>query len=259
MTRRTFLETTALAGASALAGGCCCTCCKTARYGKIALQLYSLGAYTDKVGFEKTLADVRKIGFEGVEFAGYHGWDAKKLKEQLAANGLVVCGTHVPNSKFGFDTKKWTFDPEVMKKTCEFELSYGNNLIICPGEVKLLDGTSFWDYFFSNTSKDVCMEQDVGWSTCAGVDCCEQYKKYPGRSPTLHAKENGMAKEVKEFDAILGQPGKPGAVPVPWDKLFVASDADKVEWYVVECERHFDDPNAAVVPSYNFLKAKGRC
>ena len=323
MTRRNFLELGALAGVAAAAPGCCSCGGKPQRYGKVALQLYSLGAYTGKVGFEKTLADVRAIGFEGVEFAGYHGWDAKKLKEQLAANGLTVCGTHVPNAKFGMDTKAWKFNPEVMKKTCEFELAYGNNVIICPGEgnfppgctwttgqggepcapskaideftkrladiynqaaavaktmgcriglhnhtwehtVKLQNGTSFWDYFFGNTCKEVVMEQDVGWSTCAGVDCCEQYKKYPGRSPTLHAKENGMAKEVKQFDAILGQPGrdaagKPCAKPVPWDRLFVASDADKVEWYVVECERHFDDPKAAVVPSFNFLKAKGRC
>ena len=75
--------------------------------------------------------------------------------------------------------------------------------------VKMLDGTSFWDYFFTNTSKDVCMEQDVGWTTCAGdqfpgVTAVSQYKKYPGRSPTLHAKENGMGKGVKKFDAILG-------------------------------------------------------
>ena len=68
-----------------------------------------------------------------------------------------------------------------------------------------------------------------------------------------------MAKEVTQFDAILGQPGKPGAVPVPWDRLFVASDADHVEWYVVECERHFDDPTQAVKPSIEFLRAKGRC
>jgi len=316
MTRRNFIELSSLAGAATVAPGCCS--CSGKRYGKVALQLYSLGAYTEKVGFEKTLADVKAIGFEGVEFAGYHGWDAAKIKQQLAANGLAVCGTHVPNAKFGMDTKKWTFNPEVMKKTCEFELAYGNTNIICPGEgnfppgctwttgqggepckpskeidefakkladiynkaaavaktmgcriglhnhtwehtVKLLNGTSFWDYFFTNTCKDVIMEQDVGWSTCAGVDCCEQYKKYPGRSPTLHAKENGMAKTVKQFDAILGQPGKPGATPVPWDKLFVASDADKVEWYVVECERHFDDPKQAVIPSFKFLQSKGRC
>ena len=129
--------------------------------------------------------------------------------------------------------------------------------------VKMLNGQSFWDFFFSNTSQAVCMEQDVGWTTCAGdmfpgLTPHEQYKKYPHRSPTLHAKENGMGKDVKEFDAILGQPGKPGATPVDWDGLFPVTDADGVEWYVVECERHFDDITKAVVPSFEFLKSKGR-
>ena len=129
--------------------------------------------------------------------------------------------------------------------------------------VKMTDGTSYWDFFFSNTSQDVCMEQDVGWTTCAGdmfpgLTPHEQYRKYPHRSPTLHAKENGMGKDVKEFDAILGQPGKPGATPVDWDGLFPVTDADGVQWYVVECERHFDDINGAVVPSFEFLKSKGR-
>ena len=125
-------------------------------------------------------------------------------------------------------------------------------------ELKMKDGTTYWDYFFSNTSKNVCMEQDVGWTTCAGADPCEQFRKYPGRSPTIHAKENGMGKGVKQFDAILGQPGKPGAVGVDWDKLFVATDKDGVKWYVVECERHCDDLSA-IKPSFEFLKAKGRC
>ena len=129
--------------------------------------------------------------------------------------------------------------------------------------VKMPNGQSFWDFFFSNTDKAVCMEQDVGWTTCAGdmfpgLTPHEQYKKYPHRSPTLHAKENGMGKDVKEFDAILGQPGKPGATPVDWDGLFPVTDADGVEWYVVECERHFDDITKAVVPSFEFLKSKGR-
>ena len=275
-------------------------------------------AQDEGVGLEKGLADVRAIGFEGVEFAGYYGFKPCELKKMLADNGLKVCGTHVSNDQYGFDVKKGTFNPDVLKKTCAFETGYGNTLIICPGggnippgaswstgrggepckptkeideftkklvelynkaavvakemgckiglhnhtwehAIKMTDGTSFWDYFFTNTCNDVCMEQDVGWSTCAGVDCCEQYVKYPFRSPTLHAKENGMGKNVKEFDAILGQPGKPDATPVPWDRLFVASDKNKVEWYVVECERHFDDPNGAVKPSFQFLRSKGRC
>lgn len=325
ITRRNFLGASALAGAAFLAPGCCSSCCGT-RYGKVALQLYSLKDYiggdkkrkTKGVGLEKGLADVRAIGFEGVEFAGYYGFKPCELKKMLADNGLKVCGTHVSNDQYGFDVKKGTFNPDVLKKTCAFETGYGNTLIICPGggnippgaswstgrggepckptkeideftkklvelynkaavvakemgckiglhnhtwehAIKMTDGTSFWDYFFTNTCNDVCMEQDVGWSTCAGVDCCEQYVKYPFRSPTLHAKENGMGKNVKEFDAILGQPGKPGATPVPWDRLFVASDKNKVEWYVVECERHFDDPNGAVKPSFQFLRSKGRC
>ena len=322
ITRRNFLGASALAGAAFLAPGCCSSCCGT-RYGKVALQLYSLKDYiggdkkrkTKGVGLQKGLADVRAIGFEGVEFAGYYGFKPCELKKMLADNGLKVCGTHVSNDQYGFDVKKGTFNPDVLKKTCAFETGYGNTLIICPGggnippgvswstgrggepckptkeideftkklvelynkaavvakemgckiglhnhtwehAVKMTDGTSFWDYFFTNTCNDVCMEQDVGWSTCAGVDCCEQYKKYPFRSPTLHAKENGMDK--KEFNAILGQPAE-GATPVPWDRLFVASDKNKVEWYVVECERHFDDPNGAVKPSFQFLRSKGRC
>lgn len=325
ITRRNFLGASALAGAAFLAPGCCSSCCGT-RYGKVALQLYSLKDYiggdkkrkTKGVGLEKGLADVRAIGFEGVEFAGYYGFKPCELKKMLADNGLKVCGTHVSNDQYGFDVKKGTFNPDVLKKTCAFETAYGNTLIICPGGgnippgaswstgrggepckpskeideftkklvelynkaavvaktmgckiglhnhtwehgIKMMDGTSFWDYFFTNTCQDVCMEQDVGWSTCAGVDCCEQYVKYPFRSPTLHAKENGMGKDVKTFDAILGQPGKPDATPVPWDRLFVASDKNKVEWYVVECERHFDDPNGAVKPSFQFLRSKGRC
>ncbi len=325
ITRRNFLGASALAGAAFLAPGCCSSCCGT-RYGKVALQLYSLKDYiggdkkrkTKGVGLEKGLADVRAIGFEGVEFAGYYGFKPSELKKMLADNGLKVCGTHVSNDQYGFDVKKGTFNPDVLKKTCAFETGYGNTLIICPGggnippgaswstgrggepckptkeideftkklvelynkaavvakemgckiglhnhtwehAIKMTDGTSFWDYFFTNTCNDVCMEQDVGWSTCAGVDCCEQYVKYPFRSPTLHAKENGMGKNVKKFDAILGQPGKPDATPVPWDRLFVASDKNKVEWYVVECERHFDDPNGAVKPSFQFLRSKGRC
>ena len=122
-------------------------------------------------------------------------------------------------------------------------------------ELKLSNGQTYWDYFFSNTSENVCMEQDVGWTTAAGCNPCIQYAKYPHRSPTLHAKENGMGS--KKFDAILGQPGE-GAVGVAWDALFKATDADGVKWYVVECERHFDSL-MPITESFKFLQSKGRC
>jgi sugar phosphate isomerase/epimerase len=319
LSRRQFFGFLGTGAATVALPGCLCPpppkCGKYPQ--KIALQLYSIGGYIKNVGLDRALEDVAAIGFKGVEFAGYHqyGGDAKGLREALANAGLKACGTHVSTAAYGLDTKAWKYDPEVLKKTCAFNMTYGNNVIICPGGgnfppgctwstgqggeacaaskeideftkklaefynkvaadaakfgcriglhnhtwehgVKMTDGTSFWDYFFSHTDPAVCMEQDVGWSTCAGVDPCEQYVKYPHRAPTLHAKENGMGKEVKEFDAILGKPGKPGATPVNWDGVIEVTAKDGVEWFVVECERHFDDLSA-VLPSYNFLKAKG--
>jgi len=339
VSRRDFVSSLGLTAAAMAFPGCCSLCKGTCGpiKGKIALQLYAIHQYIGGVkdkdgkvivparGLEKALEDVAKIGYKGVEFAGYYGSDAKSLKKMLADSGLEAAGTHVSTGAYGLDTKAWTYDPEVLKKTCEFELSYGNSLIICPGggnfppgatwstgqggeacapskeideftkklaeyynkvavdaakmgckiglhnhtwehAIRLTDGTSFWDYFFSHTNDNVCMEQDVGWTTCAGdfipgVNPMAQYKKYPHRAPTLHAKENGMGKGVKKFDAILGQPGcdengKRCATPVDWDGLLPVAESDGVQWWVVECERHFEDLSA-VTPSYAFLKSKG--
>ena len=335
LSRQEFLELFGAAIASSVFSGCALKEPKSTCFSsRIALQLYSIHKYIvgikDKdgriilpgVGLEKALEDVAAIGFEGVEFygGGCFGHDPAFVRKALASSGLKPCGIHVSADSYGLNTKDWIYNHEILKKTCEFNMAYGNNLIINPGggnmppgvvgsmgrggepcrpsqaiddfvkrlvefynrisadaakmgcriglhnhtwehAVFMLDGTSFWDYFFSNTDSCVCMEQDVGWSTCAGVDPKAQYLKYPRRSPTLHAKENGMGKGVVKFDAILGKPGcdkdgNPCATPVDWDALIPVTEKDGVEWYVVECERHFEDFSAAL-PSYNFLKSKG--
>ena len=294
MNRRAFLGTTLAAGAAAATRGFgACSCgCGCGQPAQVAVQLYSIHKYIKgKDGLAKALQEVAKIGYKGVEFAGYYGASADELKKMLADAGLVACGTHVGRAEFG---------PDKIKATCEFNLAYGNSFICCPGggnfpgkgenlddfmkmlvdyyntaaetaasygckiglhnhkgefERKLSNGQTYWDYFFSQTADNVCMEQDVGWTTAAGRDPCIQYAKYPHRSPTLHAKENGMGS--KKFDAILGQPGD-GAVGVAWDRLFPVTDADGVKWYVVECERHFDSL-MPITESFKFLQSKGRC
>lgn len=290
LTRRSFI------GAMSAAGAACALPSLGALkpVGNVALQLYSIRDYIRKNGIEKALADVAAIGYKGVEFAGYWGKNAKQLKKILDDNGLVACGTHVGRGDFGPDKVKATceFNLEFGNTTIicpgggnfpgkgqnlddflKMLVEYYNKAAVDAAkfgckvglhnhtrefELKLSNGQTYWDYFFSNTTKNVCMQQDVGWTTCAGYDPCEQYVKYPGRSPSLHAKENGMGRGVKKFDAILGQPGQPGAKGVDWDKLFKAADKDGVKWWVVECERHAGSL-AAVKPSFEFLKAKGRC
>src|SRR2546421_1489085 len=88
----------------------------------IGLELYSLReeCKTDLPGM---LAAVSKIGYQGVEFAGYHGRSAAELKKMLDDNGLVACGTHTP-----FDTVKG----DKLKETVEFNRAIGNKFIIVP-------------------------------------------------------------------------------------------------------------------------------
>jgi len=216
----------------------------------------------------------------GLEACGTHvGRDAfspEKIKETCEfnlgyGNKYICCpgGGNMP-AGFGWDGKGTPTkeSDDFIKKLCDYynkaaETAKGYGCLIglhnhmWEFQVKMQDGTTYWDYFFSHTDPLVQMEQDVGWTTCAGEDPCAQYLKYPHRSYTLHAKENGMGAGVKTFDAILGKPGEPGAKGVEWDKLFPVSDADGVEWYVVECERH-EDTLDAVKPSFEFLKSKGR-
>ncbi|MBM3838284.1 MAG: hypothetical protein FJ398_10015 [Verrucomicrobia bacterium] len=92
LTRRDFIGTTA-AGAAALIA-------PTAALGAarkkipIGMQLYSVRTIFpgDVAG---TLAGIKKIGYEGVEFAGYANKDAKTLRQLLDDNGLKCCGTHI--------------------------------------------------------------------------------------------------------------------------------------------------------------------
>ena len=105
MTRRTFLGGLGAGVALAAMPGCC----RAARPGRVALQLYSIRDYIAKVGLPKALADVKAIGYEGVEFAGYYNFKASELKKMLDDNGLVACGTHVG---------RWDFAPDKFKATC---------------------------------------------------------------------------------------------------------------------------------------------
>src|SRR6266550_211247 len=76
----------------------------------IGLQLYSLRVECQK-DLPGMLAEVSKIGYMGVEFAGYHGRTAKELRKMLDDNSLVTEGTHTPYE---------SIQGEKLKETIEF-------------------------------------------------------------------------------------------------------------------------------------------
>ena len=262
----------------------------------------------DGVGVSQGFADVAAIGYTGVEFAGDYGLAASEIARQLRLNGLAACGTHLARTDFAFENigrtidfwsaagcrhlvcsgrgmwpdESWTLgNDEWWKRNVEFfakaaetaavagcTIGYHSHTNEFARQKGMSDGRFAWEYFFENVPETVCMEIDVGWAVCAGQRPETWLKRFPGRSPTIHAKENAGCLDAKGervygdvFEGILGEParfsdGRP-VVPVDWDGVLRAADEDGVKWLVVESDRHHGDLTS-VTASYAFLKGKGR-
>jgi sugar phosphate isomerase/epimerase len=233
----------------------------------IGLQLFSIRHECEKDGgknFPNVVRAVAKMGYQGVEFAGYYGWSAKDIRKILDDNGLPCCGAHV-----GLDTLMG----DELKKSIEFHTIIGNKFLIVPGlaekhrnsaaawaataklfsgiaeqlrphgmrtgyhnhdvEFRPMDGKIPWDVFFGSAAKDVVMQLDIGNAIQGGADCAALLRKYPGRAGTLHIKEYGGTNE-----AVIGE-GE-----VNWKELLpLIAKVGGTDWNIVEHER---DPNRAL-------------
>src|SRR5688572_14624272 len=123
MTRRTFLMTS---GAATLAATSVGTFLSAQDYGgkkvPIALQLYTIGGdlRRDMAG---TLAAIAKLGYKGVEFAGFNNVAAKEIRKMLDDNGLQAIGCH---------TALNTLQGDELDRTIEFNRTIGNPRLIAP-------------------------------------------------------------------------------------------------------------------------------
>jgi sugar phosphate isomerase/epimerase len=229
----------------------------------IALQLYSVREDCAN-DFPATLEAVAKMGYDGVEFAGYHGLDATELKSRLGDLGLKVAGTHT-----GIDTLLG----DELEKTVEFNKTIGNKFLIVPGlpdeyrssldqwrktadifneisaklkplgmktgyhnhhiEFEQIDGTTPWDVFFGNTIADVVMQLDTGNALVGAADPVPFLDRYPGRADTVHVKEHSATNDK----ALIGEGD------VDWARMFELVDAQAAtEWYIVEQESYAHPP-----------------
>ena len=241
----------------------------------VGLQLYSVREQC-KTDLPGTLAAVSKIGYKGVEFAGYHGRSAKELRKLLDDNGLVACGTHTPYESVLGDK---------LKETIEFNRTIGNQFLIVPWmsetqskqewldraklfndiadkvkadgmwvgyhahahDFKQIDGVSAWDLFFGNTKPEVVMQLDTSNCREGGADPVAVLKKYPGRARSIHLKAHGGGPE-----AVIGED------QVEWKEVFAFCEGKgKTQWYVVEHESG-KDPLDAVKRCFEALKKLGK-
>ena len=84
---------------------------------KIAVQVYSVREHIkDTETLLAALEEIKKIGYDGVEFAGYFGTDAATIKAKLDEIGLVAVGGHI-----GLDD----FKADKLEATIEFQNTLG--------------------------------------------------------------------------------------------------------------------------------------
>jgi sugar phosphate isomerase/epimerase len=93
---------------------------------------------------------------------------------------------------------------------------------------------TFWELFAERTSKDVCLQQDIGWTVAAGLDPVALIKEHPGRTRIPHFKAQ-VAGNDKGKKAIIGQDS------VNWPGVIEAcATVGGTEWFVIEQESYPD-------------------
>jgi sugar phosphate isomerase/epimerase len=283
VTKREFLKLTLAGAATAMSGWSGLATAGAADQKKkipVALQLYSVRneCAKDLVG---TVTAVGKMGYKGVEFAGYHGRDAKTLRKLLDENGLVCCGTHIGLETLLGDT---------LPRTIEFNKTLGNQFLIVPGlaekyrktrqaweetadlfselaekvrpegmhvgyhnhniEFKRLDGEVPWDTFFNRTKKDVVIQFDTGNGYEAGGDPMIYLKKHPGRVASVHVKPYSKTKP----NALLGSD------ELPWKEIFnICETTAGTQWYIIEYESDAYPPLISVAKSLDVMRGWSKC
>lgn len=214
--------------------------------------------------FSGTLRQLAAMGFQGVEFAGIFGEyenDAKGLLGFISELGLKASGAHVPFSQLTpenfdatvafyqdlnchyliipMDQRAFTVEgAEVVAAELEalqlklapygMRIGYHNHKPEMVGEM----GQTPWDVIGKNTSEQVILQQDVGWTEVAGKDPVAMVEAYPGRTITTHYKASAPEPGNPE-DPIIGQD------TTDWKALITANKTvGGTQWLVVEQESY---------------------
>ena len=186
---------------------------------KVALQLYSVRGDIEK-DMDAALAQVKAIGFDYVEFAGYYGKSAEEVKALLNKHGLECVSVHQTHGLFLEEPEaavsflqtigaKYSAVPwmgkEKHKGSDEFEKTVADfkkiGQLLKDGGITLLyhnhdfefesfEGKFLLDWLYESVPSELLQtEVDTCWVKYAGYDPAEYILKYSGRSPVVHLKD----------------------------------------------------------------------
>ncbi|RRJ96284.1 sugar phosphate isomerase/epimerase [Opitutaceae bacterium TAV4] len=238
----------------------------------VSLQLYSLRELV-KTDFAATVAEVARIGYAGVETAGYGNLDATGAAKAIADVGLKVSGQHIGLAALRADLNKVISDAHLLGTTNIICPSTPRDLYRSPAAVSqlgeeldelgarlrahgiqfhyhnhafefvTLEGRYGLDWLLDAAApRNLLCQADVFWVRTGGKNPAQFIREQGRRIKLLHLKDE---KEI-------------GGGPVDFAEIFAAVESvGALEWYVVEVGQYNHPPLESVRLSLEQLKQWG--
>jgi len=242
----------------------------------ISVQLYSLRESMNK-DFRGTVEKVARMGYAGVEPAGFPGSSPKEAMKLFEDLGLKVSGVHaglplgekqaeilnimeslgnpplvIPSQPAElFDSmeglKKLTVilnNANKVAKLHGFRLGFHNHVV----EMNPIEGRSALLVLSDLLDPEIFFEVDTYWAKVGGVDPAELVKKLGSKAPLLH---------IKDGPCVKGEPMVALGEGVMDIGAIVEAGRPYTEWLIVELDACATDMVEAVEKSYRYLVGKG--
>ena len=272
MKRRNFLKSSGLTAAGLILSPLVQATGKR-RLEQIGIQLYTVRDLMarDSAG---TLEALAAIGYDEVEFAGFHGHSPADVRAMLDNTGLAAPSGHVLVESILSSSVQiieaaqvvglkylvlgW-LEPEERKSLDDYrrlaelcnrfgeqcrmagiQFAYHNHEF----EFERLEDQRPMDLLLAKTDDSLMkVELDFYWIAFAGADPFEYFVKYPGRFPLCHIKD--MAIDRKMVDV--------GAGTIDFSSLFSAGKQAGLVHYFIERDDS-PDPMATAAASYDAVR-----
>ena len=247
----------------------------------IAIQVYSIREEAER-DFTKTMQEVKKMGYDGVELAGLYGHTPEDIRDILKNIGLTPISAHVSYSEFmenientvnryatigcrflaiPYLTEEYRYGHEKYQElldniprianAChqkEITLLYHNHDFEFK---KTVNGGYVLDELFEQFSEEIIKtEIDTCWVKYSGIEPTDYIRKYSGRSPIIHLKDYTVDKTFNY------RPLGHGIQDIP----SILDEAIKAgtEWIVVEQDEHSERSALQnILISREYLKTLG--
>lgn len=244
------------------------------RLDRIGLQLYTVRDALAR-DFDGTLAQIARIGYRDLEFAGYAGRRPEAVSAALERHGLRAPAAHIPLDAL---RRQWSatvdaahaidhdiivvpwLDEKERRTIADYErladelnrlggaarkadlrLAYHNHDF----EFTPMDGRIPYDVLLDKTDPDdVAFEMDLYWITKAGHDPLAYFDRYPGRFPTVHVKDSAGAPDHRMTEV--------GGGSIDFKRIFARRQQAGIQHAFVEHDNPAD-AFASIRSSYGHL------